>query len=77
MPSGRPPGGLQDAGELLDAMGLKVRLRADCDAVLVTVGRSTAILGLDERDAFIRGYFEAERQAEAWAIEHAGVSDGG
>jgi hypothetical protein len=64
---------IRPVGEIRDALGRGLAIGADCDAVVIAVpGIGVVYLDARQRDEFIRLYFEAERQAEAWAAEHAG-----
>ena len=65
----------REIGRLHGANGHPVMVSVDRDAVTVWAPLG-AILGAAERDHFMRLFWQAEREAEAWAKEHAGAGDG-
>jgi hypothetical protein len=63
---------IREVGQLRDTEGRLIVIGADGDAVTVQAGYGLTVrLDATQRDEFIRAYFEAERAAEAWVIEHA------
>jgi len=68
---------VREIGHVLDVDYRRVIVGHDCDAVTIQIAYGlVARFDASKRDEFTRLYFEAERQAEAWAKDHAGVSDG-
>jgi hypothetical protein len=57
-----------------DANGHGVILAVDCAWVIIRRGGKEILLGPEEREAFMRLYFDAVWAAEKWAKEHAGRS---
>jgi len=53
--------------QIAGAAGGILSVGADCDGVVI---RGAAILDHGGREDFSRAYFEAVRQAEAWAERH-------
>lgn len=52
-----------------------VTVGVDCDGVTIRAGGVLVILDRAAREEFVRAFFEADAQAEAWA-ERYGGSDG-
>lgn len=66
---------IRQTGEIRDALGRSLAIGSDCDSVAIAIpGLGIIHLDARQREEFIRLYFEAERQAEAWATEHGEAS---
>ena len=65
----------REIGRLHGANGHPVMVSVDRDAVTVWAPLG-AILDAAQREHFQRLFMQAEREAEAWATEHAGAGDG-
>ena len=63
-------------GHLNDARRHSVAISVDRDAVVIRRGGQDIRLRAAARDMFSRLYFQAEREADAWAKGHAGAGDG-
>ena len=62
---------VREIGHVVGASGYPVIISVDCDAVTVWAPREI-ILDAGRREDFQRLFMQAEREAEAWAKEHAG-----